>query len=447
MKLKHISRQLLKNYIFIMIIIITLGLTTFFLNLTYTNSKINNSIFDIDQFLFDYNSGFDYALSKQNLEKEDFLIVFDNDYTVVDVYNYYLNKDDQLDDLEFEMIYDNEDQYSYYTFESDDAEYIFLLYLAPVTTNVMFVILIASFAIITFIIFTFFLAKKTGKNIIRPLMLISQGVKEISNGNYNHIIQFETSNELDDIRDDINHMSLQLKHEIERRKQLENERNQLILSLSHDIKTPLTNVIGYSQMLLNQPIEDDNFKQSVEIINKYGLTAAALTDELFDFTKLNMDYQHMITERLDIVEVIRLKLIEYVNEFETLHINYQFNLPSTPIYTQLNRMNFYRVLDNLLQNSINYNHQSFDLTVDVVSTDKEIRITVEDTGIGIPLTYHQTIFNPMVRVESSRNRNLGGTGLGLSIAKQIMLNHNGDITIDSDYTKGCRFILILPIRN
>ena len=447
MKLKHISRQLLKNYIFIMIIIITLGLTTFFLDLTYTNSKINNSIFDIDQFLFDYNSGFDYALSKQNLEKKDFLIVFDNDYTVVDVYNYDLRKNDQLDSLEFETIYNNEDQYSYYIFESDDAEYIFLLYLAPVTTNMIFVILIVSVAIITFIIFTIFLAKKTGKNIIRPLELISQGVKEISNGNYNHTIQFETSNELDDIRDDINHMSLQLQHEIERRKQLENERNQLILSLSHDIKTPLTNVIGYSQMLLNQPIEDKNFRQSLEIINKYGLTAAALTDELFDFTKLNMDYQHMLTERLDIVEVIRLKLIEYVNEFETLHINYQFNLPSTPIYTQLNRMKFYRVLDNLLQNSINYNHKSFDLTVGVESTDREIKITVEDTGIGIPTTYHQTIFNPMVRVESSRNRNLGGTGLGLSIAKQIMINHNGDITIDSNYTNGCRFVLILPIKN
>ena len=447
MKLKYISRQLLKNYIFIMIIIITLGLTTFFLNLTYTNSKINNSIFDIDSFLYDYNNGFDYALSKQNLEKEDFLIVFDYDYEVVDVYNYKLNKGDQLDYLEYESFYDNEDPYSYYEFESDDGDYIFLLYLAPITTNMLFVILIISIAIITFIIFTLFLAKKTGKNIIRPLELISQGVKEISNGNYNHIIQFETSNELDDIRDDINHMSLQLKHEIERRKQLENERNQLILSLSHDIKTPLTNVIGYSQMLLNQSIEDENIKQSLEIINKYGLTAAALTDELFDFTKLNMDYQHMLTERLDIVEVIRLKLIEYVNEFETLHINYQFNLPSTPIYTQLNRMKFYRVLDNLLQNSINYNHKSFDITVDVQSIDDQIRITIEDTGIGIPLTYHQTIFDPMVRVESSRNRNLGGTGLGLSIAKQIMINHDGDITIDSTYTDGCRFVLILPLKN
>lgn len=443
MKLKLITKQLFRNYIFVMAIIISLGLSAYTLNKSYVDSQINKTVFDTEIFLFDYPQGLDYALSNQNLEENDYLLIFDNSYKVLDVYNYDLVVGQQLDVYEFQAIYDSNQLY-HYLFTDDDEKYQIILYLAPLEKNTLLIVAIISIATLLFFVFTIVLATRTGKNIIRPLNLIRDGVHEISKGNYDHVIQFETGNEMEHIRDDINLLSNQLKTEISRRKKLEAQRNQLILSLSHDIKTPLTNVIGYSQMLLQQENLDKNIKPSLEIIHKYGLTAAQLSDELFDYTKLNNNDQHLQTSAYDVVELIRIKLIEYVNEFESLNITYSLELPNHPITCQIHLTSFNRVLDNLLQNSIRYNHQDFNIHLAVFLENQDVKICLSDNGIGIPLAYHETIFDPMVRVESSRNRNLGGTGLGLSIAKQIMLNHAGDIIIDSSYSDGAMFILTLP---
>lgn len=441
MKLKLISKQLIKNYVFIMVIILTLLVSTVFLYWTFNNSQVNKNTFDIDTFLLDYDQGMTYALDRQALEKNDFLIVFDQDYTVLDVYNYDYTVGSVLDLDTFDQISNNEEEFSYYIFED---EYIILLYLAPITPDLVFIIVLIALAGFAFIFITIHLAKKTGKTIIAPLDQLSQGVKAISEGNYDHVIRYHTSNELDEIRDDINHMSQQLKMEIQKRKALESQRNQLILSLSHDIKTPLTNVIGYSQMLLGQDLESQATRQAIEVIHKYGLNAAQLTDELFDFTKINSNDDPLCCQVVDVVEVVRLKLIEYITEFEHLNITYTLNLPPQGVYGALDLIKFYRVLDNLIQNTIKYNHKDFTLTLGLTSTETSIEIILEDIGIGIPQAYHETIFQPMVRVENSRNRALGGTGLGLAIAKQIMLNHKGDIHLDSSYSRGCRFILTLP---
>jgi len=444
MKQTKIKNQLIKSYILILIILLTLALSIFVSFLMYNQSIMDKTAFIYDTFILDYEVGFQHALDQQNLEADDTVTVFDYTYKVLDSTSPLFDKGDQYDYDSVDNIIYGEDLYNYYFFEDMETGNVILLYLAPYNKHIIFLMVAIFIASLLFIIITIILARRSSNQIVSPIQALSKGVHAICQGNYDHIIQYETCNELDSIRDDINKMSLQLKEEIQTRKNLENQKSQLILSLSHDIKTPLTNIIGYSQVLLNQDL-DPGLTGSLETIHQYGLNAAALTDELFDYTKLQVNYDRIIMEKVDVVEALRLKLIEYVNEFETLDIRYSLDLPNQAVYCKVNILNFYRLFDNLIQNAIKYNHKAFDLNLMAHVSGDHLIITLEDTGIGIPKAYHKTIFDPMVRVESSRNRSLGGTGLGLSIAKQIMTNHGGNISLDPDYKEGCRFIIDLPI--
>ncbi len=440
MKQKKIASQLLKGYILILLLIITLGAMVYMTYTAYTNSRLEQSSIDMYQFMDDYDLDKQTAFSNQPFAVDDLIIITDKSYTILDTYNYDTTAQETFFDIE-ENINLHGDM-TYYIFESDSGDIIYHLFLAPFyeDSNVMFIFMFV--AILLFIGFAFSYAKMTSKKIVQPINALSLGVKAISNGDYDHVISYQTDTELDGIKDDINLMSSTLSSEINRRKVLEQERNELIMNLSHDIKTPLTNIIGYSQTLFEKELPED-VKSSIETIYKYGLIAAELTDELFDYTKIN-NHSDMITSSEDIVEITRVKLIEYINEFDKLDIHYTFELPEKPIFCQLNTIMYQRVLDNLIQNTIKYNHKSFELIVSIETNESKAVIVIQDNGIGIPINYHSTIFDPMVRVESSRNRALGGTGLGLSITKKIMLKHTGSIRLDSTYTDGCKFIIEMP---
>ncbi|MCH4887976.1 HAMP domain-containing histidine kinase [Acidaminobacter sp. JC074] len=442
MKLNRISRHLLKGYVLVLGLILVLILSVYGMYMGYTNTQLERSSVDMDQLILDYEKEGEKAFDKHALRVDDYLIITDKSYKIINAYNIDPNSYKSFFDLQMsdELNQNN----AYYLFENYDGDLVFHLYLSPYEeeANMLFIFLVL--AILIFSVFSVFYARNTSKKIIEPVNELILGAKNIGKGDYSYQVEYETGNELDLIRDEINQMSHQLKEEKQRRMALENERNQLIMNLSHDIKTPLTNVIGYSQALMSQSL-DDNTKKSVETIYKYGLNAAALTEELFDYSKINT---HELNKELhDIVELTRIKLAEYIHEFETFNINYEFDLPDTKVMVQLNKLMYQRVLDNLIQNAIKYNEKDFSLKIRLKDDKEDVEIIIEDDGIGIPVGYHESIFNPLVRVESSRNRQLGGTGLGLSIVKQILLQHKGDVQLDSSYTEGCRFILRLKKEN
>lgn len=439
MKKKSISLQLIKGYVIIMVLIVLLAWVSYYIYDTYTDSLLSQSSIDMIQIIKDYESSGKDNFKNHPFESHDFLIITNPDYGILDAYQIDVSSEDDFKALQADFFASSD--YAYYIFQSNDGSLIFHLYLGPLIEkfNVLFVLLPAAIVITT--AFAIVYAKKTSQNIVEPIKKLNHMAKEIADGSYHHTVQYETGTELDLIRDEFNAMSAKLLTETHRRKQLEHERSQLIMSLSHDIKTPLTNVIGYSQTLLAKPLKTDE-KLAVETIHKYGLMAAELADELFDYTKVNT--HEFVTEVVDITEFTRLKLIEYINEFESLNISYECDIPNQEIMCPLNITMYHRVLDNLIQNAIKYNHSDFKLRIAIQNNEDIVVITIEDDGIGIPSSYHQTIFDPMVRVDHSRNRHYGGTGLGLSIVKEIIKKHHGHIYLDDAYLNGCRFIIKLP---
>ena len=440
MKTKKISSQFFRSYLSILLVFLIFCAISFFVYQGITESRLNQSSIDFDAFIQDYEKNPDTAFSNQPFQSNDFILVTDRDYKILDAVNIELTDSITYYDLQFEL--GNDEVYANYIFQGLSDDRVYHLYLAPIEDNLLILIsiLIATFG--AFLVFAVYYARQTGRKIIHPIEKLSKGVQEIQKGNYDYHIDYKTNTELDIIKDEINQMSQHLKEEIQRRQHLEKERSTLMMNLSHDIKTPLTNILGYSQSLLQEDLPKP-IQEQVNFIHRYGQSAANLTEELFSYSRINSQLI-LPLQREDLVEVTRRKLIEYVQEFESLNIRYSFEIPESPILCPLNQPMFARVLDNLIQNTMKYNHDNFAFAVRIRQSKEKVKLIVEDDGIGIPAEYQENIFDPLVRVESSRNRSLGGTGLGLAIAKQIIEKHKGTIRLDPTHKKGCRFIIILP---
>jgi signal transduction histidine kinase len=130
------------------------------------------------------------------------------------------------------------------------------------------------------------------------------------------------------------------------------------------------------------------------------------------------------------------------------NINIDIQLLEKSIICPINPIGIHRIIDNLLQNTLKYNKENFSLSVHLTEKEDAYSLMIADDGIGIPEDYHVNIFEPMVRVETSRNRDLGGTGLGLAIVKQIIQKHGWSIELanktNSYFSKGCTFIIRIP---
>jgi len=445
MKSQKISTQFFVNYLIIFFLILTLVLTTFLLHNTYTSIVENDLIIDVDKLIDDfYNYDLKTAAKNQKFTSDDYIEVVNEDYEIIDIYNSPKNIGYKYTHKELnKQVYSN-NYYEYYLFYIEDTDNFILLHMNPIEQYTEVILLFIVFFIVVFFVSLIVYAKVSSEKIVIPIKKLVNGIEKISKGDYDSKIEFNATNELDLLKNSINQMSVKIKNEINLREKSEDNRKKLILNISHDVKTPLTNIIGYSQTLINEKdLSMDDLQSSIKIINTNGLLANKLINELFELSKLEMNEEMFSTENTDICELLRKKLIEYVSEFEDKNITYNFNIPSENITLNLNVIKFERAIDNLIQNSIKYNGSNFDINITLEKNMDKITIIIEDTGIGIPKEYHDSIFEPMVRVESSRNRALGGTGLGLSITKHIIKKHGGNITLDPSYLDGCRFIITL----
>lgn len=445
MKRKTISFQFLITYILMFSMIVFVGVVGIVSHGLYTNAVAESFGVDVDKLLEDYNKTDLYqAIKNQNFTPYDYVEILDTNYTVIDYYNSihevgYTYSEDEFDSLVF-----SDDYYNYYVFETDDGGYI-VLYMEPYAENgtVLIIIVIIFITILALILVVF--ARVTSRNIVKPVNMLVDGVKKIADGEYGNHIDYKTSNELDDLIDSINILSSQLKDQVELREKSDDARKNLILGLSHDVKTPLTNIIGYSEMMLSDPsLSDEEVERNLKIIHSNGLVADKLTKGLFELARFDSDRYFVETTKSDVSEILRRKVISYVYEFEEKNIDYSLDIPEYRVDAIINEHQIERVIDNIIQNSLKYNQQDFSICISLKEVDSMILITIEDDGIGIPDELSTKVFDPMFRVESSRSKSLGGTGLGLSISKKIMEKHGGDIILDTHYKKGCKFVISLP---
>ena len=226
-------------------------------------------------------------------------------------------------------------------------------------------------------------------------------------------------------------------------KESEKMRREFFSNVSHELKTPMTSIKGYSELLANGYIKDE-LKQK-EILNKILVETdniSSLINEILLLSRLeNMDLEVEMSP-MSINAVLDEVLTSYEVEIEKrrIYVDRDFN----EVKFIGNHQQMYTLLNNLISNAIKYNKEDGSVFVKAKEEENAIKIVVSDTGIGIPLADQSRIFERFYRVDKGRTKLHGGTGLGLAIVKHIVTNYKGTIRVESELNKGTLIEIVLP---
>jgi two-component system phosphate regulon sensor histidine kinase PhoR len=234
-------------------------------------------------------------------------------------------------------------------------------------------------------------------------------------------------------------------HDITELRRLERVRRDFVANVSHEFKTPLTAIQGFAETLLNGALDDKaNRRRFVEIIREHAWRLARLTDDLLKLSRieagrLELEMRPIRVEALvnSCIETARLKA---EGKGLQIHVNLQENAP--PVRGDGAQLG--EVLQNLVDNALQYTPSGGQIAVQARSNGQEVDFTVIDTGIGIPESDLERIFERFYRVDAARSREAGGTGLGLAIARHIVDAHSGRIWVESAVGHGSRFHFSIP---
>ncbi|AKA68247.1 sensor histidine kinase [Clostridium scatologenes] len=293
-------------------------------------------------------------------------------------------------------------------------------------------ILVAILVIIVFLITSVFLyAYLTTKKVVMPLKKILQGIKRMTEEDYSTRINFNAENEFAEIRDAFNFMAEKIETSKAERNRMEILKQQLLSDISHDLKTPLTSIMGYSKALRDDVVKDDEkIKQYLNTIYNKSKRTVSLIENLHEFTKLDNNGFLINKENWDFCEFVRKIVSEYYNEFEEKCFQIEINLPEHEIMYKFDKLEMERAISNIISNVLKYNKFETKVKIELTCNNYEIELIIADDGIGIDEGLKGNIFEPFSRGDKSRYTK-GGTGLGLSIASKIVQKHGGSLTLES----------------
>ena len=268
---------------------------------------------------------------------------------------------------------------------------------------------------------------------IRYISRISEAVQNISEGDLNTVIDVIGDDEFSGMAANLNHMAADIKQLMEKERESERTKNELITNVAHDLRTPLTSIIGYLELLTNnQQIPADMQHKYIEIAYGKSRRLQKLIEDLFGFTKLNYGKIAMHVGQIDIVKLLGQLVEEAYPNFVEKGLSYdlQSNVPAKIINADGNLLA--RLFDNLIGNAIKYGADGKRVLVKIHAESETVTVSVTNYGYVIPADELPLIFNKFYRVEQSRSSSTGGTGLGLAIAKEIVDMHGGTISVASD---------------
>ena len=304
--------------------------------------------------------------------------------------------------------------------------------------------------ILPFIIFIFLLStmilysKLTSMIFVKPLKKLLQGVNTFKDGEYSARVEINSLNEIGQLKDAFNLMAEKIQLERLLKKKAEDNRKRMILDISHDLKNPLTSILGYSEFLLeNDDMVVEEKNKLLKVINNNSRRANDLIQDLFEFSRIESTEYKLDIDNYDIGEFLRELIAGYVPMMEQEGVQYEFNITEDEVEILFDRKNLDRALSNIILNAIKYNSSGITISINLLVDNGTAVIIIGDNGVGIPEDFKGDIFEPFVRVDGTRNSKTGGTGLGLAISKAIIEKHGGNIYLERGKDKGCEFIIKL----
>ena len=235
-------------------------------------------------------------------------------------------------------------------------------------------------------------------------------------------------------------------HDITDLRKLERVRRDFVANVTHEFKTPLTAIQGFAETLLGGAIDDpQNRLRFLEIILEHSRRLARLTDDLLKLSKMDADRLELEIRRLSVSQFVESCIETTQRPAAEKDLRISVNLPQDVPDIAADRRRLAEVLQNLLDNAMQYTPTGGQIMVSAASDDSEVTFTVSDTGIGIPQSDQPRIFERFYRVDVARSREVGGTGLGLAIAKHLVEVHGGRIWVESEVGQGSQFYFTVPL--
>lgn len=217
---------------------------------------------------------------------------------------------------------------------------------------------------------------------------------------------------------------------------------QLMTSLSHDVRTPLTTLIGYLDAAYKGIVTGKEREDYIKTARRKAHELKEYIDELFDWLKLNSNEFTMNIENVEVAELTRNVLIDWIPIFEEKKIDYDIDIPELPFWTNIDPEGYIRILNNLIQNVITHSHAD-KMEISLTAEGNHVKLVLSDNGIGINPEDIKHIFERLFKCDKSRSKK--GSGLGLSIVYQLTKKMGGKISVESTTEIGTAFTLLFPL--
>lgn len=279
------------------------------------------------------------------------------------------------------------------------------------------------------------------RRVWEQLALIQDALADIKTGNLNRRVLARENDMAKQICYDINEIALENQARFIQQKQAEQSYKRLMTSLSHDVKTPLASLVGYLEAIEHGLVVGEEKEEYIHVASDKAYRLKDFVISLFEWVKLDAREQIFHFELVDLNEMTRNIIADWVSTFENNSLKYEIEIPETEYFIRIDPNAYTRVLNNLLQN-IMVHSKATQILLNIIESNQQAIITLTDNGRGILPEKIPHIFERMYQCDDSRSSK--GNGLGLSIAKELVNAHKGTINVASTPNFETTFTITLP---
>lgn len=233
--------------------------------------------------------------------------------------------------------------------------------------------------------------------------------------------------------------------EVTAERQSERAKEAFVANVSHEVRTPLAAILGFSELLLGREFDPDARRRHLETIHREAERLSSLVDDFLDLQGMDQARFRIVSRELDVREVVREQASLYAIRAEGHDV--RLELPDEPVLVLADGLRIGQIVGNLLSNAVKYSPEGGDVTLRVTQEADGALIEVVDRGLGIPAPLVGHVFDRFFRVEHAGHDRIGGTGLGLALARELVELHGGRIGVESTEGEGSRFWFTLPSAN
>ncbi|AGF54048.1 signal transduction histidine kinase [Clostridium saccharoperbutylacetonicum] len=296
-----------------------------------------------------------------------------------------------------------------------------------------------------FVIIIIFLTMMYALKKTLDIIVVNEALRRVGQGNLDKDIKLDGSQAIRELAENINLIKAGYKEILENGVRNEKLKTELISNVSHDLKTPLTSIINYVNILKNGEITEEEREEYLSILERKSLRLKVLIEDLFEMSKINSGKIKLNRDLIDIVSLIHQNIGEYSTLYEEKNISFKVTSQQDAVYMELDGKMMSRALENIIINALKYSLDNTRVYVDINIEDNYLKIGVKNIASYEMQFNDDEMFERFARGDKSRNSKVEGSGLGLAITKSIIELHDGEVKIKKEGDM-FKIYLILPLK-